>query len=265
MILSQAIFLGIIQGLTEFLPVSSSGHLFLIPTVLKWDTLGLAFDTALHLGTLGALLLYFRKDLLSLISAWVKKSGAKKERSLGLYLILATLPAAIMGVLFEETFETTLRDPRITISMLVGIGLLFLIIEGYAKKQKNLDHISLKDALTIGICQVAALVPGVSRSGSTMLAALTLGYTHKDAARFSFLLGIPIVGAAGIFKLKDLVALEWTQDMMVYFFSGVFSSFLAGLLCISFFLKFLEKHSFRIFGWYRIIFGLLMFGLLYLR
>ena len=257
----QAIILGIVQGLTEFLPVSSSGHLFLLPQLLGWQPAGLTFDVALHLGSLVAVIIFFGKDLWQLFLGFLRACTSPKtirtnhHSRMSIYLFLAMIPAGLCGLLLDDIIETTLRNPWITVSMLISIGIIFLLIEQLVTPKKGYEGITFKDAMWIGIFQCLALIPGVSRSGITMLTALVLGVRHQAAAKFSFLLGTPLIAAAGMLKLKDLLATGVTQEMLLYFATGMIAAAISGYLCIRFFLAFLQKHSFRPFGWYRIAFG----------
>lgn len=246
----QAIMMGIIQGLGEFLPISSSGHLVLAPWLFDWEVPGLTFDIALHMGTLFAVLLYFWKDWIKLFHAAI--TGKNKEnRRVFWYLVFASLPAAVVGVLFNDIIENTLRSPLIVGFMLIIFG-IFLYISDKTRQIRRLDSMNLRDALFIGIAQSIALIPGVSRSGITMTAARMFSYTREEAARFSFLLSTPVIFGAGVLAMSDLNL----ADINTPFIMGVIASAIVGVLCISFLMRFIKRSSFNIFVGYRIILGL---------
>lgn len=257
----EAIILGIIQGLTEFIPVSSSGHLLLAHSALGVKETGLAFDVALHVGTLMALLLFFYKDILHLVLGIFGKNDSKK---LAWLIILATIPAAIGGYLLQDTAETTFRSAWIVGINLIVVAFLMLAAEKYAKSrsQDNLKSIKVRQALIVGFIQVAALVPGVSRSGSTITAGIFAGLDRVSATRFSFLLAIPITFGA-ILK----VASESSFQSQVSYETGIFlvgilAAFTSGLFAIKFLIRYLSKHSLAVFAYYRIGLGLITILLL---
>jgi len=237
----HAVVLGIVQGLTEVLPISSSGHLVLIPWIFNWKYQGLSFDVALHIGTAAAFGAYFFKD-------WVDMLRAKNRRMLG-YLILATIPGGLAGMVLEKKAETVFRAPLVIAVMLFVFAVVLWASDRYGKKQKDMGQTGLKDALAIGLSQILALIPGVSRSGITITAGLFQGLTREAAAKFSFLLATPIVFAAGALKLHKLSA----SDLTAAFWAGVVSSALAGILSIHFFLRFVKKASLNVFVIYRIL------------
>lgn len=246
----QAVMMGIIQGLGEFLPISSSGHLVLAPWLFDWQVPGLTFDIALHLGTLFAVVLYFWKDWFILFRAAL--TGKDKEnRRIFWFLVLASLPAAVVGILFNDIIENTLRSPLIVAVMLIVFG-VFLYYSDRMRQIRRLDSMTLRDALLIGMAQAVALIPGVSRSGITMTAARLFSYTREEAARFSFLLSTPVIFGAGVLKISNLNL----SEINLPFVSGVVVSAITGLLCISFLMAFLKKCSFKIFVGYRILLGL---------
>lgn len=256
--LLEAILLGIVQGLTEFIPVSSSGHLVLLHEALGASTSDLAFDVALHVGTLTALLLFFAKDLSGLAKGlFVQNHQTRLSR----LLALATVPAVIAGVLLESTAESAFRSPRLVAGMLLGFGVLMLLVEWWYKRQKQhqeLGSIKTNQALGVGLAQALALVPGVSRSGSTITAGMVLGLDRVAATRFSFLLGIPIIAGAAVKKLvfdwSDIAA----QVDPILFAAGMFSAFISGLFAIGFMLKFLSSNGLEVFAYYRIALGLVV-------
>lgn len=249
----EAIVLGIVQGLTEFLPVSSSGHLLILQRWLGVEGTGLTFDVALHLGTLFALLLYFWNDLTQLIRASSKPS---KERRLLLLLGLATVPAAILGYLLEDAAESTFRSPLLVAINLSVFGALMLAAEAFAKRYnrpREILNISRKQAMIMGFAQSLAIVPGVSRSGSTITAGLAAGLDRIAATRFSFLLGIPIIAGAAAKVLLSSEGLASVRADKDIFAIGVATAFLSGLLAIKFMLSYLAKHDLSVFAYYRFV------------
>lgn len=250
----QALILGLVQGITEFLPISSSGHLLVIEKALGISKTGITFDVALHLGTLVALLLYFRKDLINLVkSAFV----GGRERKLLILLLVATVPAAIIGYLLESAAESTFRSPLLVAINLSVFGGLMLAAEKFAKRYKHpreILDISRNQALTMGFAQALAVVPGVSRSGSTITAGLVTGLDRVAATRFSFLLGIPIIAGAAAKVLLSSDSLSEIAANGSIFAIGMSTAFVTGLLAIKFMLSYLAKHDLSIFAYYR--FGL---------
>jgi len=262
----SAIFLGVLQGLTEFLPISSSGHLILAKDVFGINTnvFGLAFDVALHLGTFFAVLIFFWKDILRITTAFAKniKSPLKNgDSKLFTFLLLGTIPAGIIGLLLESKLESALRGAYLVIFMLVAVGLLFLVAEKFASQKRDLEHIRLKDALLVGLAQAAALVPGTSRSGITVTTGLFLGLKREAAARFSFLLSAPIILAAGLKEIDKVIATHPNSQELILFAIGFFSAFIAGYFAIKFLLAYFVKHGLNIFAYYRfaIAAGVLIF------
>ena len=250
MTLFEAIVLGIIQGLGEFLPISSSAHLVLVPWVFGWEYAGLTFDVALHLGTLFSVIAFFWKDWLSLINSALTKKDTR-EAKLFWYLVLATIPGALIGYLLEEQAETVFRAPLLIGIMLIVMGIILYLVDRYCSSKKEIDKVTFSDSLLIGLSQALAIIPGVSRSGITMTAGRALGLNRASAARFSFLLSTPIIIGAGLFKLKDLAL----TDLNVIFLTGVVSSALVGS-CNWFSIKVSgAKKILAIFAIYRIIVG----------
>lgn len=254
--LFEALLLGIVQGLTEFIPVSSSGHLVLLHNALGANSSDLAFDVALHTGTLAALVWFFGKDIGGYAKGFFVQT---KQTRLARLLALATIPAVLAGVLLESAAESAFRSPRLVASTLLGFGLLMLAAEWWYKRQKS--HLELKalktnQATGIGFAQALALVPGVSRSGSTITAGMVLGLDRVSATRFSFLLGIPIIFGAAVKKL----VFDWShvaaQVEPTLFIVGMASAFLSGLFAIRFMLKFLSNNGLEVFAYYRIALGL---------
>jgi len=259
--IGQAIILGIIQGLTEFIPVSSSAHLLVIPELLRWRDLGLAFDVALHMGTLVALVAYFRRDWAGILSASLRRRGDEPDagKRMLLPIIAACVPAAVAGFLLDEKIEA-LRTWRYQLStiavVLIGIGLVMLLAERVGKKQRGVDQMNPLDYAVIGCAQALALFPGVSRSGITISAGLFRGLDRAAAARFSFLLSTPIVLGAGLMELKKLVRSGLPANEFAPFVIGFATSAVFGYLAIHFLMNYLRKRPLNAFVTYRICFAL---------
>ncbi len=255
----QAIILGGLQGATEFLPISSSAHLVLFPYLLGWEKPGLALDTALHLGTLIAVLVYFRQDLLALIrAAWEsvqRRSLADPQARLVWMIALATVPAALGGFVLENFFESLFGMPRwVAFFLLITAGLLALA-EGLGKKQGTLEALTWRDALLIGLAQLLAVTPGISRSGATIAAALLLGYRRDEAARFSFLIAIPIILGSGAYQILKLV-LGTGTDALGLALAGVVTAALVGYLAIAGLMRFLRQRTLWPFALYCVLVSL---------
>jgi undecaprenyl-diphosphatase len=266
----MAIILGIVQGITEPLPISSSGHLILVPWLLNWPDHTLTFDVALHGGTALAIIIYFWKDWVSLAKAFVasiKELDFSQDfnRRMIWYIIFACLPAAIAGVLFEEKIVTLLREPATVATLLVLMGLAMLLADYFSSHRRILTDATLWDALIIGFSQALALAPGVSRSGITITAALLLQMNRADAARFSFLLSGPIVTGAFLYKMLGLFFVGLPSEEVIPFLVGILVATLVGYAAISFLLGYLQKRSLKLFAYYRLAFGALIFALLVLR
>ncbi len=259
MTILQAIILGLIQGLTEFIPVSSSGHLVLAHHFMNITQVGLSFDVALHLGTLIALLVYFYKDIWVLIKAIFTK---QKETKLAWLLVLATIPAVFIGVLLEKPAESAFRSPILVAINLFVVALIMLAAEKYyherVKRPTQLDNTSTKQALIIGFSQAAAVVPGVSRSGSTITAGIFSGMDRVAATRFSFLLGIPIIGGAILKVFTEPATFSQFQSEKTVFIVGIITALLSGLFAIKFLLNYLSKHTLAAFAYYRMIVAVLV-------
>jgi undecaprenyl-diphosphatase len=253
-----------VQGLTEFLPISSSGHLILVPWLLGWGEHSLYFDAALHLGTIAALVTYFWADWLKLIRAvlaGLANPAARREPAwrLAWLLVLGSIPAGLVGLALETTIEQYTREPWQVASLLIIFGLVLLAADRLASRRRTLDDVSLRDALVIGAAQALALAPGVSRSGITLTAGLMLGLERPAAARFSFLLSTPITLAAALFSLRKLVGpgAQGGEGISV-FLVGVASAAVFGFLAIGFLLRYLQRNSVASFVWYRLALGLLV-------
>lgn len=256
----EAVILGLIQGLTEFLPISSSGHLILIPYLLGWAPSGLAFDVALNTGTFAAVLIYFFPVWWGLLTRGLI-GRQKKELNLFWALVIASIPAGLIGYFAKDAIELFVRQPAVAAIMLITFGLLLWWAEKTASLSRSLNAITLLDGLKIGLAQALALIPGVSRSGVTMTAGLRLGLTKEDAAQFSFLLIAPVSFGAALLELDSVIQAPNTTEMAL----GAFVSFIVGLIAIHFLLKFVKKYGFVPYVWYRLIVGLVFLGLIFYR
>ncbi len=271
--LLHAILLALVQALTEFLPVSSTAHLILVPWLLGWPDHGLLFDIALHLGTLAAVLLYFAKTWVRLAFLAVGKEVMKpnpgepdydlyQNPKLFLYLVAATLPAGIAGLALKDYVESTLRSPVVIGVMLISIGLLIAYAEKTGRFKRDLGKLSFRDAMLIGCAQAVALIPGTSRSGITMSTAMLLGVTRHSAARFSFLLSSPIILGAGAKAAFDAFSEGGIPpDQQTAFAVGVLTSAIFGYIVIAVFLRFLQRATMRVFVYYRIGLGVVVLAL----
>ncbi len=262
----QAVVYGIVQGLGEFLPISSSAHLILLPWVLGWKDPGLTFDVALHLGTLVALVAYFWRDLLRLARALAasvieRKVGDDPERRLAWGIALASVPGAVAGLLLEEYAESALRAPALIAGTLIGMALLLHAADRFCPRRKRLGELTLGDTFLIGVAQALALVPGVSRSGATISAARALGATRDAAARFSFLLSAPIVVGAGLLKTREMIV----GRLDATFLAGVLTSAVVGYLAIRYLLVYVRTRDYAVFVYYRVALGLAVLALLAAR
>ena len=260
----QTFILGLIQGIAEFLPISSSAHLILFRDLFgigsfMGKNMELAFDVALHLGTLLAIAIYFFKDFWNMFIKGITKGVKDEEGKILWYIIAATVPAAIAGVLFEDVIEKMIRSNFIIIAVaLIVMGIIIYAFDKKFKEKKDLKEMSLKDALIIGCSQVFALVPGFSRSGTTIVAARVMKLKREDAAKFSFYLSAPIVLGAVVLQLLHKETLAIISANIPVFVVGVGIAFISGLLCIEFLLKYIKKHDFKLFMWYRIILGIIV-------
>lgn len=252
----QIVVLALIQGVSEFLPVSSSAHLALVNQFSDWADQGLAFDAAVHTGTLVAVVLYFRRDLLQLLSAFSDRGGPA-EKTLFRALVIATIPALLIGALASGWIELWLRSPLLIATTTIVFGLLLGLADVFGKKNQPVERIGPKSALWIGLAQMLALIPGTSRSGVTITAGLSLGLTREAAARFSFLLSIPIIAAAGgwgfVSGLRDGGRFELMQFLLGATVSGVFA-----WLTIAFFMAWLKRFGMMPFVVYRLILGVFL-------
>jgi len=255
-------FLGVIQGLTEFWPISSSGHLVIAHQFFNFDFISdLSFDVALHLGTLLALLIFFGRDIYKYIVAffnsfakWDTKNDINQR--LAWYIVVGSIPAAAVGFFASDLAETVFRNLWLVASLLIGVGILFIIFEKIFQKVREIDQLKWPGAIVIGMAQALALVPGVSRSGITILAGLSQGLKRQVAARFSFLLSVPIVFGAGIKKMIEVINEGASGSQWLMMIIGFIASAVVGYLAIRFLLHFLERHSLNIFAYYRFLLGL---------
>jgi undecaprenyl-diphosphatase len=245
--------LGVLQGLTEFLPVSSSAHLALFPRFFGWTDPGLAFDVALHLGTLAGVVVYFWKDLWRFVEGLLRISDPayEKERRTLLLLLLATVPGALAGLLLEHQVETVFRDPRLIAIALIVMGIALGLADRFFAGQKRITDLSVPTAVGVGIAQSLALIPGVSRSGITITVALALGFARPEAARFSFLLSIPIIAGAGVLKSKEL----WLSPEKGPLVVGFLGAAVAGLAAIAILMRYVQNHRYTPFILYRWVLG----------
>ncbi|MBZ2180621.1 MAG: undecaprenyl-diphosphatase UppP [Acidobacteriota bacterium] len=262
----QAIVLAILQGLTEFLPVSSSAHLAMAPWLLGWKDQGLEFDVALHLGTLLSVIVYFFRDWMQILGQAAgfetgKDFQLRRNPRLLWYLAAGSVPVALAGLLFKGAVETTLRSPYVVGVMAILIGLVMYWAERISTARRDLGEVTLTDCLYIGSAQALAIVPGTSRSGVTLAAGLFRHLDRAAAARFSFLLSTPAVGAAAMKALLDLRRHGMAEEMVAPMVIGISVSAVTGLAVIAFFLRFLRTNSIRPFVIYRVAFGLVVLGL----
>ncbi|MBZ5528046.1 MAG: undecaprenyl-diphosphate phosphatase [Acidobacteriia bacterium] len=267
--LLHAIILALVQAFTEFLPISSTAHLILFPWLLKWEEPGLAFDVALHAGTLVAVLLYFFRDWLKLALCglgvnYPEGAGAEEvatHRRMFWYMVAGTIPAAIIGKLFHHQIEDSLRKPLVIGISLVGVALLMWWADAKARLARDLNQSNMGDAVTIGVAQAMALLPGVSRSGSTITAGLFRGLTREGATRFSFLLSAPIIAGAVLNELPMILKLHRAGGLEVPFSTlaaAVLTAGIAGYFVIAFFLRYLQTRTLKLFIVYRLVFGIVI-------
>jgi undecaprenyl-diphosphatase len=257
----QAIVLGITQGLTEFAPVSSSGHLILVPWLFGWPilhdpSLNKTFDVALHMGTFLGALIYFRADVWRYLTAWIgsirRREVATTDERLAWALVIGTIPGAIAGAAFESVIEDALGEPWLIAVMLAVFGVVLYVVDRRMAERRKIDDLSIRDGLIVGVAQAVALQPGVSRSGATITAARVMGLDRPSAARFSFLLSLPIIFGAGVLKGIDLVRSGIPRGMAAPFAWGVLASAVSGFVVIAFLLTYLRRHDFLAFMVYRL-------------
>jgi len=259
------IILAIIQGIAEFLPISSSAHLIIFRDLFGIGAnsvsgdLALAFDIALHFGTLLAIAIYFFKDFWNMIISGVTKGTKTVNGRIFWYIVVATIPAAVVGILFEDVIENAIRSNYILIGIaLIIMGIIIYLADKYAKQEKNFENMSFKDAILIGCSQVFALIPGFSRSGTTIAAARGLKLDREQAAKFSFYLSAPVVLGAVVLSVFDEATIAAITSNVSIFIVGVGVAFISGLLCIEFLLRYIKKNDFKLFMWYRVVLGIVV-------
>ncbi len=267
MTILHAIILGIVQGLTEFLPISSSAHLNVFPWIFKWEMLSEGMDVALHIGTLLALVIFFFNDWVKLVKAGYKQVVKKENTTDGRmfwYLVAATIPAGILSLVLDKISGKIIGDDinfqmAIIAVTLIVMGIILYVVDKKSKSETDYEHISLKQSVLIGMSQaIAAAFPGVSRSGITMTVARGLKVDRESAAKFSFMLAMPITLAAVVF---DLTSFKFDLALIL----GILASFIVGVIVIKFLLDYLKKGSFKIFAIYRVVFGIIILALYFLR
>jgi len=256
---------------TEFAPVSSSGHLILVPWLFDWPILSdpelnKTFDVALHIGTLAGALVYFRRDVARYISAWVGSLSTRRietrDQRLAWALVVGTIPAVIVGATLEGFITDELGQPWLIAVMLVVFGIVLYVVDRVSSTGRHLDDITVRRGLLLGVAQALALQPGVSRSGVTMTAARAMGFDRETAARFSFLLSLPVIAGATIYAGADLVGEGMPPGMTVPFLAGIAASAVSGFLVIAFLLSYLRRHDFAIFLWFRVAVAAVVFGVI---
>ncbi|KAF2781424.1 undecaprenyl-diphosphate phosphatase [Streptomyces sp. OM5714] len=269
----ESLVLGLVQGLTEFLPVSSSAHLRLTAAFSGWHDPGAAFTAITQIGTEAAVLIYFRKDIGRIISAWTRSLTDKSMRHdpdarMGWLVIVGSVPIGVLGLTLKDQIEGPFRDLRITATMLIVVGVVIGVADRMAardekggrhrapQQRKELENLGVRDGLIYGLCQAAALIPGVSRSGATISGGLFMGYRREAAARYSFLLAIPAVLASGVFELKDAMESDHVSWGPTLFATVI--AFATGYVVIAWFMKFISTKSFMPFVWYRIAIGVVV-------
>lgn len=276
----QSIVLGILQGLGEFLPISSTAHLILAPYFFNWSDPGLSFDVALHIGTLFAVITFFFSDWIDIFKsalngifktnypaiAGPRQGGGELrttnyEPKLLWFLVIASVPGAIFGFLLNDYAEQALRHPLVIAFTLSIVGLILYLVDKYATHKKDINHISIKDAILIGLSQAVAIIPGVSRSGATMTTGLALGLSREQAARFSFLLSTPIILGAAIVKVPYLLQTGITASVIV----GIIAAAVSGYLSIKYMLRFIQKVGYAPFFWYRLTLALIIVAVYFTR
>ena len=262
----EAIVLGVVQGLTEFLPISSTAHLRIVPAFFGWADPGAAFTAVVQLGTMAAVLLFFWRDLWRIASTWVRALYQPEPRGtldarLGWYLIYGTIPIAVLGLVFKDQIETGARDLRIIGWVLILFGVGLWLVDRAFPQRKTMADLNLRDGVLYGLAQALALIPGVSRSGATITAGRALGYTREDAARFSFLLSVPAVVLSGLFELRKIGGeggTSWGPTIV-----ATVVAFVVGYAAIAWLLRWLTSHSMLVFAVYRVALGVIVLALVY--
>ncbi|MGH3910570.1 MAG: undecaprenyl-diphosphate phosphatase [Pseudonocardiaceae bacterium] len=265
----QALVLGLVQGLTEFLPISSSGHLRIVSEVFFGDDAGAAFTAVTQLGTEAAVLIYFARDIGHLVATWFRGFGSARVRATPDYriawlVIIGTIPIGVLGFVFEEQIQTSGRNLWIIATNLIVFGLVLAAAEHFGRQRRPLQQLTVTDGVLMGFAQAMALVPGVSRSGGTISAGLFLGLTRPAAVRYSFLLAIPAVVAAGLFQIPDVFATggPGLQPSVAQMVVATVIAFVVGYGSIAWLLRYVQRHSVYLFVWYRLALGLVVLGLL---
>src|SRR3990172_2458185 len=266
MTIIQSIVLGIVQGLGEFLPISSSAHLVITPWLFNWKDPGLSFDVALHLGTLFAVIFYFWKDWTRLIQAFFmslaeRKIGDDIDRRFVWFIMIASLPGAAIGYLLEDMAETTFRNPLLIAGMMILMGGILFWVDRTSKGNKKIKNISFLDSFLIGLSQAIAIIPGVSRSGITITTALARKLDRETSARFSFLLSTPIIAGASLLKVPKL----FNNGIDIAIISGLLASAIFGFLSIKYLLRYVSSHTYNLFVYYRFVFGAIVITVAFLK
>lgn len=256
--------LGIVQGLTEFLPISSSGHLRVVPAFAGWEDPGAAFTAVIQLGTMAAVLLYFRRELVRIVSTWTRSLAERGLRAdpdarVGWYLIIGTVPIVIFGLAFSDQIETGARNLYLVGTTLIVLGVVLMAADRLATHVRTIEQLTVRDGVAVGLAQALALIPGVSRSGATMTAGLFFGLTREAAARFSFLLSVPAVVLSGLYELRVFTGegespTAGTLELAI----GTVTAFVVGYLSIAFLLRYLQRHSMLVFVVYRVALGIVV-------
>ncbi|MGY6530444.1 MAG: undecaprenyl-diphosphate phosphatase [Cyanobacterium sp.] len=267
----QAFFLGFVQGITEFLPISSSAHLKVVPMALGWGDPGVAFTAIIQLGSILAVIWYFWQDLkdltLGMLKAWQTKNYDTHEFKIGTGILVGTIPICVAGLgikLFVDDFDgSAVRGLSAIALASIIMSILLAVAEKFCYPKRNFDDLSIKDGILMGLAQTLALIPGVSRSGSTITAGLFINLERSTAARFSFLLGIPAITLAGLVELKDVLTVNLTSESIMPLVVGTISSAIFSYLAIAWLIRFLQKKKTWIFVWYRLAFGLIILGAIF--
>src|SRR5687768_16579196 len=263
----EAIVLGVVQDLTEFLPISSTGHLRIVPAILGWEDPGAAFTAVTQLGTMAAVLLYFRENLARIARAWLASLSDRPKRReldarLGWYIVLGTVPIGVFGVLFKDQIETGARDLYLIGIALIVLGLVLAVADHVSTRERQIEDVKTKDGFWVGMAQALALIPGVSRSGATITAGLFLGLDRAAAARFSFLLSVPAVVLSGLFELSSIIEGEEGEHVGAGpLLVATALAFVVGYASIAFLLRFLANHTMFIFVVYRVALGVIVLAL----
>jgi undecaprenyl-diphosphatase len=260
----ESIVFGLVQGITEFLPISSSGHLIMLHDIFNWQTTdNLAFDVFLHWGTLVALVMFFFKDIIRYLLAFLKSFvhwniQKDQDQKIAWLILLTMIPAVLVGYFLNDIIDLMFRNLLTVAIALILVGILFLVVEKVNKSDKDWTSLNLLKALLLGVAQAIALIPGVSRSGITISTGLALKLKREAAAKFSFLMSIPVVFAAGLKKIYDLRQIAMSQNEIVIMAFGFLAALISGYLCLKFLLNFLKNHKLNIFAYYRIALGILV-------